>query len=292
MRNSWIYTFRVEKNAVNKTIKEILIEQLVPKKIRGLIRQNKRILLNGANVPVSTTVTKNDEIEFQLNESDFSKVQFYKPNPSLILKVVFEDEDFLVVDKSASVKMHSHSPNETDTILNFAQNYLDGKKSRKHQALAMMTHRIDRATSGLVLIAKNPLAVSIANQMFKNKTIKRTYIAKVSGVLENQLIKDSIGIDEIDPFKRKVSKFGQKAVTAVEKISSNKETSLVKVTLETGRTHQIRVHLSNIGNPIIGDVYYGGVEADRLMLHSKELFLPEILKSKPKIRKINSTFGF
>ncbi|WP_143790559.1 RluA family pseudouridine synthase, partial [Oenococcus oeni] len=130
-------------------------------------------------------------------------------------RILSEKEDYLLVDKPAGMKMHPHSPNETDTLLNYVEAQLKGHLSRSCPAHAFMVHRIDRDTSGVVIIAKNPLAVGILDQLLAKKRIKRTYLAWVSGNLENKKgsIDQAIAVDPINPYKRIVDQAGQKAVT-------------------------------------------------------------------------------
>ncbi|OIM27632.1 RNA pseudouridine synthase [Oenococcus oeni] len=284
------YSFIIPNNFVSKSVKELLTGLLFPRSIRGLLRQKKRLLLNGRNIPTSELVSPGDKLSFSLETSDFSKGQNYLPNNDRRLRILSEKEDYLLVDKPAGMKMHPHSPNETDTLLNYVEAQLKGHLSRSCPAHAFMVHRIDRDTSGVVIIAKNPLAVGILDQLLAKKRIKRTYLAWVSGNLENKKgsIDQAIAVDPINPYKIIVDQAGQKAVTHWTKIHTVYQNTLVRVSLETGRTHQIRVHFAAIGHPIVGDHLYNGLAYSRLLLHSATIEIPELFSESRQSHTITT----
>ncbi|WP_312981920.1 RluA family pseudouridine synthase, partial [Leuconostoc falkenbergense] len=153
-----------------------------------------------------------------------------------------------------------------------------GDFQRRHLEVApYMVHRIDRATSGAVIIAKTPLVVPILDQLLSAKAITRTYLAWVSGVMPTKqgIIETPIGIDAQEDRKRAVNGTNaQFAVTHWTNIHTVYQNSLLRIRLDTGRMHQIRVHLASIGHPIVGDDLYGGRHMPRLMLHSATIELP------------------
>ncbi|WP_243681700.1 RluA family pseudouridine synthase [Lacticaseibacillus manihotivorans] len=136
-----------------------------------------------------------------------------------------------------------------------------------------ITHRLDMLTSGLTLIAKDPLTQSLINQQLATKTMAREYVALVSSdIPDTGVIGAPIGHDPDDKRKRMVRADGDHAVTHYQVIARTRSTARVWLTLETGRTHQLRVHLASIGFPILGDPLYGDVHAaPRLMLHGAKL---------------------
>ena len=165
-------------------------------------------------------------------------------------KVVYEDNDILVINKPAGQKTHPNL-NEEDTALNDCATYLGYSP--------FIVHRLDMLTSGLLLVAKNPAVVPILNRQLTDKTLHREYLAWISNspqIKNTGIIDLPIGHDPHDQRKRMVRQDGQKAVTHYEVIKRDKDRILVKLTLETGRTHQIRVHLAALGAPIIGDPLY------------------------------------
>ncbi|MDR0899294.1 MAG: RluA family pseudouridine synthase [Lactobacillaceae bacterium] len=278
MINPWQYQINIEHISAGLTLKDQLIQWRFPRWIRGLLRQQKRLFINGQLASTATILKAGDIISFDLFAEDFSGLQSYPANFEATISVVFEDEDYLIIDKPSGMKMHPHSPNEDDTLLNYAQAYLEKSNSRNAEARAMMTHRLDRNTSGLVVAAKNPLAVAILDQMFADKTIKRFYTAEVSHDIEQNegTINSPIAVDPQNPYKRIVSIDGQSAITHFEKIAQR----TLKLQLETGRTHQIRVHLASLGLPIVGDDLYGGTPAKRMLLDSTEIEIPELFSSR------------
>lgn len=272
------YNFRVSNNFVNYKIKDLFKIWLIPRHIRGLLRMRKRVFLNKKHTSMDKRISLNDKISFYLFDKDFLKVQHYPCNFNKCVSTLYENEDFIVVDKPAGMKMHPHSLSEDDTLLNYIEGMLVNKKSYGHRANAMITHRLDRDTSGVVIIAKNPLSVSIINRLFSQRRIKKTYIALVSGRLLKKRGKISfpIGKDSNHPFRRKVTLKGERAVTYWRLLHYINGNSLIKVKTETGRTNQIRLHLAVINHPIIGDRFYGGKNYKRLMLHALYINLPKL----------------
>lgn len=234
----------------------------VPKRYRFWLRQHQSVLVNGQYRYGNLPVTPGDHITLHLTASDPTNYQ-----PQLHpLAVVYEDDQVLVVNKPAGVKPHPNQPDETDTLMNWAAAYLAPDP-------AYITHRLDMATSGLTLIAKDPLTQALINQQLATKTMARSYVALVpAGIPEHGTISAPIGPDPNDQRKRMVRADGLPAVTHYRVISADAQQARVWLTLETGRTHQLRVHLAHVGYPIIGDPLYAPTgTAARLMLHAAAL---------------------
>lgn len=179
----------------------------------------------------------------------------YLSSDLIPLYVAYEDEHLLVVAKPRGVPTHPNEAEQNHTLINTVVNYL----SAKGQHYTEHIHRLDEGTKGLVVIAKNPLVKSMLDRMLENKEIVRTYEAIVEGQVKNNkgTIRATIGSDRHHPTRRRVSPTGQQAITHYEVVGRDEEFTKVHAILETGRTHQIRVHFSYIGHPIVGDDLYG-----------------------------------
>ncbi|MFC4761486.1 RluA family pseudouridine synthase [Fructobacillus durionis] len=278
-------TIKISEKEAGRTVKDFLTRCLLPKHLRGQLRQERGIRVNNQLVSTAYQLVAGDLLELTLTIDDCDLQGPYPANDDCLPDILFENEDMLVVNKTAGMKMHPHSPTETDTILNYVQAYLDKNESQSlgQPARAYMTHRLDRATSGLVIIGKNPLAVPILNRKIKDKMVKKVYLARVEGDFVKQFgqFNQPIGRSKEDERKRAVRSLddgGQNALTGYQVLSKDckSHTSLVRLELETGRMHQLRVHLAANGHPIVGDDLYGGRPANRLYLNSSELrfYLP------------------
>ena len=163
------------------------------------------------------------------------------------------------------MKTHANEPTEI-ALLNHVSSYVG--------STCYVVHRLDKETSGAILFAKNPFILPILNRILEDKNIQREYWALIQGSLAQKTIvyKDKIGRDRHDRRKRLVDpRKGQYAETQVTQLKKIGRNSLVKCQLKTGRTHQIRVHLSHHGHPIVGDPLYNHARGERLMLHAHRL---------------------
>jgi RluA family pseudouridine synthase len=185
-------------------------------------------------------------------------------------RVVFEDEWLLVVDKPAHMPSQATPAEIAGTLDNWAQ-------TRHRQA--RLVHRLDREASGLLIISKRPEARTLLQAALESGLIERRYRALVKGKLTGEgEIRLRIARDPADPRKRRAlpenDPNGQPACSRYRALRQIDGATLVELQLETGRTHQLRVHLSALGHPIVGDRLYGGPLAERLMLHAEHLTLP------------------
>jgi 23S rRNA pseudouridine1911/1915/1917 synthase len=191
------------------------------------------------------------------------------------IEVIYEDDFCLVVNKPAHLKVHPTHAGEEHTLANaVAAHYLHTGQSCKIRHI----HRLDEQTSGAVLYAKNELAQLKLDEQMRLKTIQRQYIAFVQGMMKPSkgTIDEPIGRDRHHPSRRRVSPSGDPAVTHYEVIEFLQQVTLLRLRLETGRTHQIRVHLSHLRHPILGDELYGGNRSrmHRQALHGDLLTFP------------------
>ncbi|SCW46335.1 23S rRNA pseudouridine1911/1915/1917 synthase [Paenibacillus tianmuensis] len=191
------------------------------------------------------------------------------------IEVLFEDDFCLVADKPAGMKVHPTGESEGGTLLHAVGWHLEsmGQSCRPRHI-----HRLDEDTTGPVLMAKCPWAQVRLDEAMREKKVERTYVALVHGRLSPNRgrVDAPIGRDRHHATRRRVSPGGERAVTHYEVVESYRSATLVRLRLETGRTHQIRVHLSHLGHPLIGDTLYGGRREgmERQALHGERLMFP------------------
>lgn len=181
------------------------------------------------------------------------------------LEILYEDADYIALNKPYDMATHPVKAFKRDTLANGVQRHLN----RQGIASVHPVSRLDKTTSGVILYAKHPLAQHVLTEA---RTTKE-YVALVEGrvLKERDLIDLPIGKADGPTIRREVRPDGQEAHTEYEVLSSNDTYSLLRIRLHTGRTHQIRVHLSHIGHPLVGDFLYGKENAPRLFLHSRRL---------------------
>ena len=235
---------------------------------------NGKILVNGKNTKASYKLSVGDEITIEKEEPVEVKLEAEE----IPLDVVYEDSDILVVNKQKGLVVHPGNGNPNGTLVNaIMARCKDSLSGIGGEIRPGIVHRIDKDTSGLLIIAKNDKAHINVSEQIKNHEVTKTYIALVRGVVTaNQATIDMpIARSTKDRTKMAVSKNGKEAVTHFSVLERFKNYTLLEVNIETGRTHQIRVHMSQIGYPIVGDHVYSngknpfGVEGQ--MLHSAKL---------------------
>lgn len=202
--------------------------------------------------------------------------------PEIELEVLYEDDDVVVINKPIGVLAHSKGAfNPEATVATWLRSRVRGIEGSR----AGIVHRLDRATSGVMICAKTPEALSRLQKQFALRKVKKKYIAVVIGTVNPSaaIINMPIERNPRSPATFRVGAQGKAAKTTYNTVAANEQYSLLELTPETGRTHQLRVHLAHIGHPIIGDTFYGGEPADRLYLHAAEL---EITIPKGNERKV------
>jgi 23S rRNA pseudouridine1911/1915/1917 synthase len=238
--------------------------------------KNGKILVNGKQEKPSykTSIGETLTIEEEKAEEIDLKPQ------EMPLDVIYEDDDMLVINKEKGIVVHPGNGNPDGTLANAVMARCKGGLSGIGGKIRPgIVHRIDKDTSGLVIIAKNDKAhINLSNQIQKRK-VKKTYIALVRGVIkENEAtINMPIGRSTKDRKKMAVSKNGKEAITNFKVLKRFTGYTLLEVNIETGRTHQIRVHLAEIGFPIVGDMVYSNgknpFNVEGQMLHAAKLEL-------------------
>lgn len=221
----------------------------------GKMLEDKAILLNGKSVKASHKVSLNDVIDI---DDNYVKDDYIEPN-KMDLNIVYEDNDIIVINKPSGVVVHPGSGNKNNTLVNGLKYYTTNLSDTNGEERPGIVHRIDKDTSGLLLVAKTNIAHEVLADQFKNKEVKREYLALIKGVFPHNsaTIDAPIGRDKIDRKKMTVtSENSKKAITHLKVIKRYKKYTLVSLILDTGRTHQIRVHMQYIGYPIYNDPVY------------------------------------
>ena len=221
---------------------------------RGHIQKwikNGDLLVNNQEVKTKHSLQLNDVISV-----DFWEEPQLGDQPEAIpLDIIFEDEEIMIINKSVGMVVHPGSGNPDGTLVNAL---LAHEESLGFLPRAGIVHRLDKDTSGLMVIAKKESTYLNLIEQLKERSVKRTYMAIVVGVpISNKIINEPIGRHPKIRTKQAVVKNGKEAITRVSLSESFQGYSLLRVNLETGRTHQIRVHLSHAGYPIVGDSVYG-----------------------------------
>lgn len=250
--------------------------------IQRLIKEEK-ILVNSKKTKPSYTVQTNDKITVEKEETKDTSVKAQK----IPIEIIYEDSDIIVVNKPKGMVVHPANGNPDGTLVNAIMNICkDSLSGIGGEIRPGIVHRLDKDTSGLIIIAKNDKAHITLSEQIKNHEVNKTYIALVRGIVkENEAtINMPIGRSTKDRKKMAVSKNGKNAITHFKVIKRYENYTLLEIKIETGRTHQIRVHMSHIGYPVVGDAVYSngknpfGVTGQ--MLHAKNLVFNHPITNK------------
>ena len=238
--------------------------------IKKLIDENQ-VLINSNPVKASYKVKVDDLIE--VIEVDFSETEIIPTK--MDLDIIYEDNDVLVVNKPSGLVVHPAPGHYQDTLVNGLMYHIKALSDINGEDRPGIVHRIDKDTSGLIMIAKNNKSHKILAEELKSKKTTREYIALVEGVIKNKRgkINAPIGRSKSNRLKMDVTSSGKPAVTHFEVLETYQDKTLIKCILETGRTHQIRVHLAYINHPVVGDYIYGNCSVNEYgqFLHAKTL---------------------
>ncbi|MGN1400457.1 MAG: RluA family pseudouridine synthase [Bacillus sp. (in: firmicutes)] len=262
-----IYTENIEDMTVDDLLRS---HWQAPKKLLHTWRMDKTITLNGKQAVWNERLKAKDRLMLPL----YMDTADLPPPSELDIDVLYEDCHLLIVNKPAGMETHPSKPGQTDTLVNGVLWHL--MLSGETGGAISHIHRLDKDTTGAVLFAKHALAANLLNKMLEARDIKRTYHALVQGRVKQKtgIIDAKIGRDRHHATKRRVSLSGQEAVTHFKVIQYFHDQNLtwLECHLDTGRTHQIRVHLSHIGHPLAGDTLYGGKNVfDRQALHARKI---------------------
>ena len=307
------HLFKIDSALSGERIDKFLSKNLKDvsrSRIQKLITEGK-VLVNGAQVTKHHKMQSGEEIKIE----DLSSIN---NNPNIIaeeidLNIIYEDKSILIISKEAGMLTHPAPGNENHTLVNALMYHYKNLSKLSGEERAGIVHRLDKDTSGLLIVAKDENVHHRLSTMFSDRTIKKTYIALVEGRFKEEKgeIKLPIGRSRIDRKKMSIAiDNGRDAVTAFEVVEELRQATVLNIYPRTGRTHQIRVHLNYIGHPVIADQVYGtrfsskiakNIGLERQFLHASKLSFthpvteklmefedplpPDLLKSLEKLRE-------
>jgi len=254
--------FNVPETFNNYTLREIFQKLKLPKKDLHQLNMSKDITINQQPSKLTDKVVTNDVVYIPIPEEKSNYLPSYRN-----AQIAYEDNDLAIVMKPKGVKTHPNDLKESNTLMNHVIYTMDSDYVEP-------IHRLDQETVGLLIVAKNPLMKKILDRMLEENQITRIYRANVKALLplKPQTIDMPIGKDKFHPNKRRISNTGQRAITHILTSKMIKEgICQLEIKLDTGRTHQIRVHLAEIGHPVIGDPLYGDATLRQLELNSYKI---------------------
>lgn len=235
-----------------------------------------KLIVDGKVTVNDKVVTKNG---FNFRDGDKIKVNYdfnvLNTIPEIELPILYEDDDCIVINKPVGVLTHSKGAfNPEATVASFIKDKIDFPEDNATNDRSGIVHRLDRATSGVIICAKNPAALKWLQKQFSERKAKKTYMAIVEGKLDPReaIIDMPIARNPKSPKTFYVSPSGKRAVTHYRvKQELDNDQTLVVLKPETGRTHQLRVHMSYLKHPIVGDIFYAGATYPRMLLHAYKL---------------------
>ncbi|MFD3157613.1 RluA family pseudouridine synthase [Haloimpatiens sp. FM7330] len=271
--NDNLIIYEVKGEEIGKKLNDYLreVQRLSGRFVRTSVREG-RVKVNNKPARLSSKVVSGDKITIKLNKKEEQNI---KPE-KMDLDIVYEDSDVIVVNKQPGMVVHPTKSYQEGTLSNGLLYYF---REKEENCIVRLVSRLDRDTSGLIIVAKNQFSHMALARDMQTIGFEKSYLAIV-----HENLKENCGTIDLpiyrnddDGIKRVVDERGQKSVTHFNVVESFKEADLVKLTLETGRTHQIRVHLSHLGHPLFGDSLYGKDEdtyIKRQALHAYRLVFP------------------
>ena len=281
MTNKLTYTVKVDVKEVKLRDYLKYTENLSSRFLKSSGISGK-ISVNGKVAKLNHRISTSDKIEIGMKKNEHQNIEPEKMD----LDVIYDDIDLIVINKEPGIVVHPTKGYPFGTLANGVSYYF---KERDEKCIVRLVSRLDMDTSGLIIIAKNQFShMALARDMqsihkqaddMEGKTFEKSYMLIVHGNMKNKSGTIDLPIGKPDPesINREVFEGGQRSITHYEVIDSYKNGDLVKATLETGRTHQIRIHFSHLGHPIYGDSLYGASEEsyiDRQALHAYKLIIP------------------
>lgn len=255
---------------------DVFLSKIFEDKSRSYIQK----LIEGSHILVNDKVKKSN---YKLNSNDIITVELPEVQELVVeaenipLDIMYEDEDVVVINKPQGIVVHPAPGNYKGTLVNALLYHCEDLSGINGVARPGIVHRIDKDTSGILVIAKNDKAHNKLSEQLKNHSMTREYIALVEGRIKQEtgVVDKPIGRNPKDRLKMGIVSGGKRAITHYEVLERYEKNTLIKCILETGRTHQIRLHMSHIGYPIVGDLVYG-IKKQKFnlkgqMLHAKKL---------------------
>ena len=272
------YQFIVEQPGIR-------LDKFVSENCPGLSRSQAQKLIDDGLVTVGGLMEKTS---YKIEIGEKIEIAIPPPAPTGLLpeaipiKIIYEDDDLLVIDKPAGLTVHPAPGHPSHTLVNAVLSHLSKIEDENDVVRPGIVHRLDKDTSGVMLVAKNNVTLTNLSDQFKSRSIKKVYITLVKGIIkpEKGVIDAPIGRDSGDRKKMAVNgeSRGRQARTNYRVLRYVGKNSLLEINPETGRTHQIRVHLAAIGYPVFGDITYGKKSAflNRQFLHAHRIgfYLP------------------
>lgn len=257
-----------------------------PEKSRSYLSkliEDGNVLVNGKKEPASYRVKTDDEISLEIPEDSMTTIKAQ----DIPLDVVYEDSDILIINKPQGMVVHPANGHHEGTLVNAILNHCTDLSSINGVVRPGIVHRIDKDTSGLICIAKNDNAHQNLAEQLKTHSMNREYYALVKGVIKENSgsINMPLAREKANRLRMGISKEGKPAVTHFEVVERYKDTTLVKCKLVTGRTHQIRVHMSAIGHPVEGDPLYYGKFYNRIYNNGQLLTAYKLHLTHPRTGK-------
>ena len=277
----YIVSFKENGERFDKAV-SLLNSELSRSYITKLIEEGK-ILINGKQEKPSFKVKENDEIFIEELVDEKSDIK----EEDIPLDVVYEDDDILVINKPQGMVVHPANGHYSGTLVNALMFMEDSLSSINGVIRPGIVHRIDKDTSGLLCVAKNDTAHHFLADQLKDHTMAREYMALVRGVIKENsgTVEMPIGRDKNNRQKMAVTKEGKPAITHFSVVERFANHTLVKCQLVSGRTHQIRVHMSAIGYPVEGDPLYAGKNYDKLYKDGQLLVAYKLRLIHPQTKK-------
>ena len=278
-----ILEYKVTEKDENRAIGHILRKEFnMSATVLKKLKDTGRIFLNG-NLCKTIDIAKKDDIisaDVSENISENSFIQPFKGE----LEIIYEDDFLIAVNKPGQMETHPCPSNRTSTLANIIM-YFWQQKGEYHNY--HIVNRLDKDTSGICIIAKNAFSHGVLSAQQKNGDFKKEYIAVVHGEMESKEgeITKPIGRSDKSIIKREVCSDGKFSKTLFKTVETINNFSIIKVTTETGRTHQIRVHFSHIGHPLVGDWLYGCGDKERHLIKRHALHAERIEFYHPQTKE-------
>lgn len=258
--------FSITEPDVGKRLDVVILEH-IPELSRAFIKRlcdDDKVLIRGVAAKAGYKSRLDDEVTVQYDRAELETI------PDIDLPILYEDDDCVVINKPTGVLTHSKGAfNPEGTVASFLHSRIKDITGSR----AGIVHRLDRATSGVIICAKSSAALGVLQKQFAQRKVKKTYIAITEGHLrpEHAIIDMPVERNPKKPQTFRVGPNGKSAITEYEVTEHSKHFQRVTLLPQTGRTHQLRVHLAQQGHPILGDALYGGHPAKRMYLHALRL---------------------